>query len=156
QVQYITANQTMQLSDKLRTRIAFNNSYRKDDGLLPSQTGTDNLSTNFTKGTKFPNWALSGQADYVMSQTFFVGVRAGYFNSDQNDFNVPNVSRYIFQTSNTNVPGVPAAEIHGTGFSNVLSNNAVDHDKLTRTYVQADGTWYGNFAGSHELKGGVQ
>src|SRR5438093_1230540 len=79
-----------------RTRLSFNNSWRKVNGLQPSLDGSDNPTTNYTKGTTFPNWLFSGNADYVISPSFFVGVRAGYFRTDQHDFNVPNVSRYAF------------------------------------------------------------
>ena len=73
-VQYITANQTMQLSDKLRTRIAFNNSWSETLGQLATITGSDKPGTIYTKGTKFPSWTLSGQADYIVSPKLFLGV----------------------------------------------------------------------------------
>ena len=60
QIQYLTANETMQFGSKLRTRVAFNNSYTKTTGQLPSQNGTDNPSTNYEKGNRAPNWAVSG------------------------------------------------------------------------------------------------
>ena len=162
QVQYLTATQTAQIGDKLRTRIAYDNSWSKVTGVLPSLDGSDAVGTNYGKTQAFPNWLLSATADYTVSPKFFVGLRGGYFLNDQRDSNVPNVSRYTWPaTSNVNFVGtngvaVPATLQHPSGFSSVISNNAVDHDKLTRSYFQADGTWFGHAAGDHQLKFGVQ
>jgi hypothetical protein len=113
--------------------------------------------TDYTKGTKFPNYTISGNADYIINPKLFLGVRAGYFNNDTNDYNVPNVSKFNFgSTTNVGMPGVPASEQHPTGYTNVLSNTAVDHDLLTRKFFQADMTWYAHFGGDHQIKGGVQ
>jgi hypothetical protein len=157
QDQFLTANQTMQISDKLRTRVAFNNSWRKVEGLQPSLDGSDNPRTNYSKGTTFPNWLLSGNADYIFTPAVFVGVRAGYFRTNQHDFNVPDVSRFAFgNTTNIGMAGVPVSEQHPAQYTNVLSNNAVNHDLITRTYLQADGTWYAHAGGDHQIKGGIQ
>src|SRR5207302_10505309 len=81
----------------------------------------------------------------------------GYFRTDQHDFNVPNVSRFAFgNTTNIGMAGVPLSEQRPAQYTNVLSNNAVDHDLITRTYLQADGTWYAHAGGDHQIKGGIQ
>jgi len=157
QVQYLTANQTSQLGSKLRTRIAFNNSWSQTKGLLASTSGSDNPTTNYTKGSKFPNWSLSGNADYVVSPTFLLSARLGRFVSDQHDFNVPDVALFTFSGStNIGVPGVPLSEQHASGYTNVPSNSAVTRDTLTRNYAQFDATWYAKAKGQHQVKGGVQ
>jgi outer membrane receptor protein involved in Fe transport len=163
QVQYLTANQNTQFGDKLRTKIAFNNSWNKTTGLLPTLNGTDPADVNYTKGTKHPNWTLSGQADYIVNPKFFVGFRAGYFLSDTHEFNVPAAPRIIFSNSNIGFVGsngvaVPSDLTRASGFASLPAggNSAVDKDKQTRTFLQADATWYGHFAGDHQLKGGVQ
>jgi hypothetical protein len=157
-IQYLSANQNSQWSDKLRTRVAYNNSWSKSEGLLPSQSGSDLAGTNYTKGTKSPNWSLSGNADYTVTPKFFVGARLGYFLADTHDFNVPTVPRIFWANGSTNIglPGVPAGLQQPTGFTNILSNTAVDHDKQTRLMGQVDGTYYGSFAGQHQLRGGIQ
>jgi len=154
---YLTANQSAQISDKVRTRIAYNNSWTKTEGLLPSQSGSDLAGTNYTKGTTNPNWTLSGTADYTVTPKFFVGARLGYFLANAHDFNVPTAPRFVFNnTTNVGMAGVPANLQQPTGFQSVLSNNAIDHDKQTRLMGQVDATWYGRFAGDHQLRGGVQ
>jgi hypothetical protein len=156
EVQYLTANETMQLGNKLRTRIAFNNSWSQSDGQLPTLSGTDNPTTNYTKGNKSPNYSVVGVADYVVSPRLLLGFKAGYFRTNSHDYNVPDVVRYVFGSSNIGMPGVPASLQHGTGFTNVPSNSATKFNILQRKYVQADATWYAHGAGDHQIKGGVQ
>jgi outer membrane receptor protein involved in Fe transport len=155
-VQYITANQTSQLGDKFRTRVAYNNSWSKQDGLLPSLNGTDALGTNYAKSSTFPNWSLSANADWIVSPKFFVGARGGWYMADQFDDNVPVEPQFTFQSSNVGLAGVPGDLQHPTGFLSVLSNSKVDRDKQTRGYFQADSTWYATAAGQHQVKVGVQ
>jgi hypothetical protein len=154
--QFLSANETMQLGEKLRTRIAFNNSWYQQDGLLPSQNGTDVAGTNYAKGNKSPNWSLSGNADYVISPSMLFGLRAGYFRTNSHDYNVPDQTRFVFGSTNIAMAGVPASLQHGSGFNNILSNNAISFDLVERKFTQADLTWYGHGAGEHQIKGGVQ
>src|SRR5262249_53626597 len=81
QVQYLLADQTAQFGPKLRTRVAFNNSWSQTKGQLANTTGSDKINcadpgaaglpatscTNYTKGTNNPNYTISGQADYIIS-----------------------------------------------------------------------------------------
>ncbi|HJZ72114.1 MAG TPA: TonB-dependent receptor [Vicinamibacterales bacterium] len=154
--QFLTANETMQVSDTLRTRVAFNNSWYQEDGQLPSQNGTDNPSTNYAKGNKQPNWSLSGNADYVITPALLFGLRAGYFRTNSHDYNVPDQTRFVFNSSNIGMAGVPPSLQHGSNFNSILSNNAILFDLVQRKYVQGDLTWYGRAAGAHQIKGGVQ
>jgi outer membrane receptor protein involved in Fe transport len=157
QVQYMTGNMTGQLSDSLRGRVAFNNSWAKTTGLLPSLNGTDQPGSDYRKTSTFPNWSLSGNVDWVASPNLFFGVRGGYFYADQSDTNVTEVPRYFWTTTtNIGLLDVPASLQQPTNFTSVLSNTKVDRDKRTRGYFQADGTVYGNLMGSHQMKFGVQ
>lgn len=156
QVQYLTANATNQFGNKLRTRVAFNNSWSKTDGQLASLIGTDSASTVYTKGTRFPNYSVSGTADYTVSPSLVVSGRAGRYLSDTHDFNVNDVVRYIFLTPNIGMAGVPGNLQHDQNFANVPSNSGVDHDTQSRNFMQLDATWFGRAAGQHQVKGGVQ
>ncbi len=156
-VQYVTANQTAQWSDKFRTRVAYNNSWSRTKGLLPSLSGGDAAGTNYGKTSTYPNWTLSGNADYVANPNLFFSVRGGYYMSDQHDTNVTEEPRIIFVNStNIGMAGVPGSLQRPTGFQNIPSNLKVTRDQQTRAYFQADGTVYGNLLGSHQIKGGVQ
>ncbi len=162
--QFLTVNQTSQIGSKLRTRAAFNNSRRKRDGLLPSLDGTDLPNTPYGLIRTFPNWTVSGQADYAATQNVFFGLRGGYYSSDIHDENFPTSPRFTFSpTGNigfvgTNGVAVPAQFQQGAGFSSFPAGAAFayDRDQQKRLNFQADGTWYATAAGQHQFKAGVQ
>jgi hypothetical protein len=115
------------------------------------------VGTLYTKGTKFPSWTLSGQADYIVSPKLFVGVKAGRFQNDTHDVNVLDQPLFTFSGSNNlGMAGVPASEQHPTGYTNIPSNSAVAFDTLTRNFFQVDATYYAHAGGDHQIKGGVQ
>jgi outer membrane receptor protein involved in Fe transport len=155
-VQYATGNITSQLSDSLRGRVAFNNSWAKTDGLLPALSGTDPSGTNYGKTSVFPNYTVSASMDWVASPKLFFGLRGGYYMSDQHDSKVTEEVFYRWTTtSNIGFLDVPANLQHGTAFNSIPSNNKVTRDQQTRAYFQADGTVYGNALGQHQLKFGL-
>ena len=157
QVQYATANVTSQFNDALRGRVAFNNSWSRRKGLLPSLTGTDLAGTNYSKTSTFPNSSVSANMDWVASQKVFFGVRGGYYSSDQHDSSVTEEPRILFSSGNNlGFPDVPASLQRGSGFSNIPTNTKVTRDQQTRAYFQGDGTIYGKLGGDHQLKFGVQ
>jgi hypothetical protein len=159
QVQYLTVNQTAQLGQNLRSRVAFNNSWSKRDGILPTLNGSDPVGTNYSKTSVFPNWSLSGNVDWVATPKLFFGARGGYYNSDQHDTNVVTDPRFTFgQTSNIGLAGVPVDLQRVSGFSSFPATafNGVTRNQQTRAFLQADGTVYGKLAGDHQVKFGVQ
>jgi outer membrane receptor protein involved in Fe transport len=157
QVQYATGSLKSQFTEGLSGRLAFNNSWSRTKGLLPSLTGTDPIGTNYGKTSTFPNYSLSGNLDWVASPNLFFGVKGGYFMRDQYDTSVTEEPRVLFSTSNNlAVPGVPDNLRRGSGFSSIPTNNKVERDQFTRGYFQVDGTVYGNFAGAHQFKFGLQ
>jgi hypothetical protein len=157
QVQYATANVTSQMSDTVRARVAFNNSWARNKGLLPSLQATDPAGSDYAKTSTFPNWSLSGNADWTVSPRMFIGVRGGYYLSDQYDTDVTEVPRYNWTTTNNiGLLDVPASLQRGTNFSSVLSNLKATQDKQTRLGFQIDSTLYGNLGGAHQVKFGFQ
>ena len=157
QVQYLTANVTSQLNRKTRARLAYNNSYAKSTGLLPSLAGTDPAATNYGKTSAFPNYTVSGNLDYTASNNLLFGLRGGYYMSDQHDTNV--TEQPLFRWTSTNNIGfldVPASLQRATGFTSIPSNSKVTRDQQTRLYGQADMTYYLHLAGEHQWKAGVQ
>jgi Carboxypeptidase regulatory-like domain len=157
QVQYLTANQTAQFGQNLRSRLAYNNSWAKTKGLLPALNGSDPAGTNYGKTSTFPNWALSGNLDWVASPKLFFGFRGGYYMADQHDSNVTEESLVRFTTTtNVGMAGVPLSLQRPAGFTSIPSNTKVTRDQQTRLYFQADGTVYASMAGEHQIKFGVQ
>ena len=61
QEQYITANLTGQMSDSLRGRVAFNNSWRQLKGLLPTPDATDPAGSDYGKTSNIPELLGVGQ-----------------------------------------------------------------------------------------------
>lgn len=155
--QNITANITSQLSNSIRGRVSYNSSWREDNGLLPALTGTDPAGTNYSKVSKFPNYSVSGNLDWVASPRFFLGVRGGYYMADQHDSKVTEEPRIIFATGNNiGLLDTPVSLQRSTGFQNIPDNRKVTRDQQTRLYFQADGTLYANAGGAHQVKFGVQ
>lgn len=156
QTQYITANTTAQIGSKIRTRVAYNNNWYKRTGLLPSQSGTDPVTTLYDINLIQPNWSLSGNMDWVATPSMYFGFRGGYYLSDIQNENVPDTIRYLYSRGNVGMAGVPSSFQAASGFSNVPTNNSATRDKQTRAYFQADATFYANAAGQHTFKGGLQ
>jgi hypothetical protein len=157
QEQYATGNITSQLSDSLRARIAYNNSWSQTKGLLPNFNGLDRLDTNYAKTSAFPNYSVSGNMDWTASQRLFFGVRGGYYMSDQHDTKVTVEPQFVFpSTNNIGYLDTPANLQHGTGYTSIPSNSQTTRDQQTRANFQADGTWYVKGAGDHQFKFGVQ
>jgi hypothetical protein len=155
--QNITGNITAQPANALRARFAFNSANRELKGLLPALNGTDPAGTNYSKGSKFPNYSTSGNLDWVASSSMLFSVRGGYRTSDQHDTNVTEEPLFIFSGSNNiNFLDTPASLQHGTGFTSIPTNTKVTRDQQTRLYFQADSTLYGRLGGEHQVKFGLQ
>jgi outer membrane receptor protein involved in Fe transport len=159
---YITANVTGQLTDALRSRLAFNSNHLTIDGLLPALAGSELPGQDYGVVQKFPNWSTTLNLDYIVSPKFFVSARAGYFlqnNTTENNF---QGDRFVYQNSNVGgcngCPPVPLEFQGPTNFSNssIASQTEVVRDKFTRMSLQADATWFANLGGKHEFKAGVQ
>jgi len=156
-VQGFTGNVTNQVSDSLRTRVSYLNSWNKQDGLLPALDGTDVAGTNYTKASTYPVWSLAAQGDWVVSPKMFISIRGGYFLQDQHDSNVTEQPQFVFRnSSNVGLLDVPLSLQHPSGFTSIPSNSKVEFDKRTRAQFQADSTIYGNMGGQHQIKFGVQ
>ncbi len=155
-VHNFSGNVTSQLSNSIRLRVATNFNPSKTAGLLPSLDGSDAVGTIYDVTTNRQNYTVSANLDYVVSNALYLGARGGYFFSDLNNEGIPQGSRFIFQTSNIGMAGVPTDLQRTTGFSTPLTNSETRKDQMKRPFVQADATYYGNFGGQHTLKGGVQ
>ena len=158
---YLSLNQTTQVASSLRTRVAYNDSWRKTDSVgtqkgLPAADGSDVPGLDYNFGTTRPNVSLSGQADWVARPTLFVSARVGYYHADQLTYGIPTGARFLWRTSTINMPGVPAALQKTSNAVNMPSNSAIDFDKQERLSFQVDSTWYGRFGGEHAIKGGFQ
>jgi len=152
----VTANQTLQLGPKLRTRAALNASPARADGILPAQAGTDSPVSNFDVAFRVPTWTLSGTADYLAGSKLFVSGRVGYTHVNQQNENVRGDPRYTFAVTNIGLLDVPPEYQRVTGFTTDTFNYEYVEDQVSRLGTQVDATWYVRAWGEHSLKAGVQ
>ena len=159
---YITGNVTTQISDALRARLAVNSNKQTITGLLPALAGSELPGLDYGLIQNLPNWSSTLNLDYVVSPKFFVSARGGYFLQDLNTENNFQGDRFIYQNSNVGgcagCPTIPTQFQGPVGFSNssTASHTETVRDKFTRMSLQTDATWFAEFGGKHEFKGGVQ
>jgi outer membrane receptor protein involved in Fe transport len=159
---YVTANVSTQATDSLRARLAFNSNNLTIDGLLPALAGSELPGQDYGMITKLPNWSSTMNLDYIVTPKFFVSARAGYFLQNTQTENNFQGDRFLYQNSNVGgcagCPEVPLEFQGPTFFSNSsnVSHNEIVRDKFTRLSLQTDATWFAEFGGKHEFKGGVQ
>ena len=158
QTQFLTLNQTAQLGQNLRSRVAFNNSWAKTDGLLPAPNGTDPSGTNYSKTSVFPELVAVGQPRLGRRRPSCSSASAAATTSPTSTTRTSPRSR---GTSGIR-PRTSAWRAFQSACSAQLASRAspnnlkVTRDQQTRLYFQADGTTYANFGGQHQLKFGVQ
>jgi hypothetical protein len=159
--QFFSVNQTAQIGSRLRTRIAFNNSWSRSDTVAgvkayPAADGSDVPGLSYDFGANRPNYSMSGQADWVLRQNLFVSARAAYFKADLHAFGIPDTPRFFWRTSTVDMAGVPAGLQRTSSAVNTPSNRNVEFDRQERFSAQVDTTWYVTKAGQHSIKGGIQ
>jgi hypothetical protein len=158
---FFSANVTSQMTNSTRGKLAYNSGLRRIEGVLPGrampgENGTTAATALLDTNDIRPNWSLSGDYNWVANDKFFIGARGGYYHQNQYNEGIPNETRFLFITSNVGLAGVPTDLQRNTNFTNIPTNRSVTRNIFGRTQFQVDGTYYGNFAGSHTIKGGVQ
>jgi hypothetical protein len=154
---YVLGKISAQITPKMRGTFSLNMTPSDTDGQLPRLDGTDSPLFPFTTlGTRITNRTYSGNVDIIASNRLYLNVRAGHFLYDQRSVGVPDELRYIFNSSNLLIPGIPDDLRRSTGFSNVPTNSGTTRDEQTRTTFNTDATYEARFAGEHTLKAGFQ
>ena len=151
--QYFSANATSQLTTATRGKIAYNSAKRTIEGVLPGralpgENGTTAATALLDTNDIRPNWSLSGDYNWVVNDGFFIGARGGYYKQDQYNEGIPSETRFLFNTTNVDLAGVPAQFQHNSGYTNIPTNRSVTRNIFGRGNFQVDGTYYGNFGGS--------
>ena len=153
---HAAANVTTQLGPQWRTKAAFSTGHQVQRGLLPAQDGTGNPSADYSIDEIVPNYSASAGVDYMPGGRAYLSARTGYFFRDAYNQGVYQGDRYIYRTSSQNLSGVPPADQHPVGFTNVPSNVSRDRARGPHYSFQVDGTVTFAAAGRHQIKGGVQ
>ena len=155
--QFFNINQTTQVRDSLRTRATLNWNPSKQERHAAGPRRRHVSAGQFRHHRQAPELhcrpqcELGGEPPKVS-----VGARAGYFASNHTTANVTEQPLFLFPRSNIGLLDVPASLQHVGGFQTDLSNDVSRVDRLSRINAQVDSTFFGNLAGEHTLKAGVQ
>jgi hypothetical protein len=153
---FVTANVTGQPSTTMRYRLAYNNSYFKREGLLPTLDGTTSPLANLAITRITPNWTTSANLDWTPSSKLYMSVKGSFFTYDDKDEGVYGKDRYVHSTSNSAASlGVPAQYQVPAGTQNQTTIRSNTKDKYNRYQAQWDTTYFFSGAGEHQVKGGV-
>ncbi len=175
------AKLTAQPFSKLRvTASVVNNlSVRRGPGLqtgpagftMPNAWNASSTTDYNALGFNFPNFSASAMADLVLSNSFLVSLRGGYFKTDQNNqlprpasdpwYGFQAEQPYQYSGTTNDLPEwseIPAAYRHGTSWANYPSSMQNDTKKVAREKynVNLDVSQFVNVLGEHALKAGVQ
>ena len=157
-------NLTTQLRPNLRLKFAASNERGIGGASLP---GKEPDGTSTSTSSQFPNPVTTnssndsyvGDMAWVVTPKFYVNANVGLlgYNSWQvTETEFSSALRHSFSRSNVGLLDIPADLQHVSGYSDFPSSNQNVRDKYGRVGVNLDGTYYGNFAGEHTFKGGVQ
>ena len=129
---------------------------------LPDTTliSLQSFAINKQVGFFAPQTSYAGSVDFTLNPKMLLSVRAGRFWDNYKDTGIPGVSSVQYQTPTSDLPpnllaNVPSNLLGGQGFNNTPRLQAVAHDLVTRTFIQADYDVEAKFWGDHDIKLGV-
>ena len=165
----MSAKITAQPMGNLRVGASFVNNFYKYKGDNASAATASTTTDYEIYGYSYPNWSVSGYADYTISNNALLSIRGGYFFADQTDQAAPVASSpfYAFQseqpysyagTTNTMFPEIPAEFVHTSGWQSFPRASVQDSAKQIRNRLtlNADFTYYMTLGGEHAWKAGIQ
>src|SRR3954470_9327011 len=148
-----------QAGSKLLFKASANNSGYQTTNLLPGATGRGNTNPlAYAPDDKLENWTGSGYADYIATPQWFLSAKGGRFyrNYTQSDVSKDPLITFASGINTAVFPEIPANLVQPSGYSNIPTNTASQEDAYTRDNINLDASWFGNMAGTHRVKGGVQ
>ena len=119
-------------------------------------------------GSNSPNDLYSGNFDWVISPKFFVNVAGGYLAYDTttpaefagtaliHSFGTTNICTGTPGSSTCPFPEIPSNLQFTNGYSDNKSSSRTVQDLYTRTYLNANNTWFKTAKGEHIVKAGVR
>jgi hypothetical protein len=148
-----------QVGSKLLFKASGNNSGYETTNLLPGATGRGSSDPRaYAPDDKLENWTASGYADYVATPSWFLSAKGGRFyrNYSQSSVSSDPLISFASGINSAVFPEIPTELVKPSGYSNIPTNTASQKDAYTRDNVNLDASWFGNAAGSHRVKGGIQ
>ncbi|HSO23136.1 MAG TPA: TonB-dependent receptor [Chondromyces sp.] len=167
QVDYVVANVTANIASNFLLKLGANLSPYETDGLLPGRSGRSNLpdQENYAPlGVEGERETYSLIADWIATDSFVVGARAGFFHTNTEDTGIPTFD-LIHNYSTSSVgdflratwPVMDPQWQQNPGFlSDNLQTGVNQKDIYERTAYGVDATWFFQAAGEHSLKFGYQ
>lgn len=140
-------------------KATFNNSGYSTENLLPSSLGTGNPRRDaYAPDDEFENWTASGYADFILSPQWFFSARGGRFHRDYRQSDISSDVRIIFSQNSPGLfPGIAGTALdRPLGFQNIPTNSLSQQDLYVRDNFNFDASWFPQFAGTHNIKAGVQ
>jgi hypothetical protein len=108
-----------------------------------------------TQGFFAPQSNYGAQLDWVATATTLLSIRAGRFWDNYKDTGLPDITPVNYSVTAVGLAGVPASLQLPQNSFNTPRISRAQWDIVTRTYVQADGSKFFNFGGTHDLRLGV-
>jgi outer membrane receptor protein involved in Fe transport len=158
------------VTNSLRVFGSWNYGYFRTTGSLGGQdspagqvnTGrtTDPNTLRADAGSVNPLSIYTFGGDWTPTAKLVVSARYGYFFNNTEQRGTPVGTRYSYgSTANATTLGldgsqIPAAFQNTSGFANIPSNLATAYDSYKRKSVNADVSYFANFAGTHTFKAG--
>ncbi len=167
QVDYVVANVTANIASNFLLKLGANVSPYETDGLLPGRSGRSDLpdQENYAPlGQEGERETYSLIADWIATDSFVVGARAGFFHTNVMDTGIPTFD-LIHNYSTSSIrdfleatwPIMDPQWQQNPGFlSDNLQTGVNQKDIYERTAYGIDATWFFEAAGEHSLKFGYQ
>jgi hypothetical protein len=126
------------------------------DGMGPGWSTSDVASAkgSGTRAYHQPEKSYTGGADFTVSNTSLLSIKAGRYYLDYKELGIPYKSYFWYQSSSVGMAGVPTELQKASGYA-TPSAAQVQWDITTRTYGQFDFSQYAKFLGSHAIKFGM-
>lgn len=152
------ANMSGAVGSKFLYKASYNSSGYTTENLLPGVTGRGLETADYSPDDVFDNWTGSGYADFVATPQWFFSASGGRFYRNYKQEGISSDPRINFARalSATTFPEVPANLVRSSGFNSIPTNSASQRDAYIRDNANFDVSWYPQFAGSHQIKAGVQ
>jgi hypothetical protein len=142
----------------LRMGASLVNNYSRYRGAMPPVEGTGTKTYDYYKeGFDYPNFSSNATADYTMGNNLLFSLRGGYFRTNITNQQIfMPTTRWYFNLTNINYPGVPASLQRATGWTN-FAGTTYTYNKyvLLRWNINFDTNYYLDLYGQHSIKFGV-
>jgi hypothetical protein len=126
------------------------------DGAQPNTSTSDAaaLAARNELGFETPQYSLSFDANYTISDSMFASVKAGFARDNYFDTGVDTSQTFEYSTTSIGLAGVPEQWQQPAGYSNLPRVRINDHDITTRRHFDVSLTKVLSAAGQHQFKGG--